>query len=157
MEHAEATVQFLAGKFTSAELYEFMSEVLDGVYRFFLQQATAMAKLAENQLAFERQEPPQGVIQGDYYAAPDGSPDRRGMTGSARLLADIVQLDQHAFLTDRRKSAAHQDLLAGSACPGRVRAVPRHRRADHRHAAGAVRPRLSRPLPASGQAGADCR
>ena len=25
------------------------------------------------------------------------------MTGSARLLADIVQLDQHAFLTDRRK------------------------------------------------------
>ena len=103
MDHAGATVQFLAGKFTSAELYEFMSEVLDGVYRFFLQQATAMAKLAENQLAFERQEPPQGVIQGDYYAAPDGGPDRRGMTGSARLLADIVQLDQHAFLTDRRK------------------------------------------------------
>jgi hypothetical protein len=80
-----------------------MSEVLDGVYRFFLQQATALAKLAENQLAFERQEPPQGVIQGDYYAAPEGGPDRRGMTGSARLLADIVQLDQHAFLTDRRK------------------------------------------------------
>ena len=65
-DHAAATVQFLAGKFTNAELYEFMSEVLDGVYRFFLQQATAMAKLAENQLAFERQEPPQGFIQCDY-------------------------------------------------------------------------------------------
>ena len=103
MDHAGATVQFLAGKFTSAELYEFMSEVLDGIYRFFLQQATALAKLAENQLAFERQEPPQGVIQGDYYAAPDGGSDRRGITGSARLLADIVELDQHAFLTDRRK------------------------------------------------------
>jgi hypothetical protein len=103
MDHAGATVQFLAGKFTSAELIEFMSEVLDGIYRFFLQQATALAKLAENQLAFERQEPPQGAIQGDYYAAPDGASDRRGMTGSARLLADIVQLDQHAFLTDRRK------------------------------------------------------
>ena len=103
MAQAGATVQFLAGKFTSAELYEFMSEVLDGVYRFFLQQATALGKLAENQLAFERQEPPRGVIQGDYYAAPDGGPDRRGMTGSARLLADLVQLDQHAFLTDRRK------------------------------------------------------
>ena len=104
MENAAATVQFLAGKFTSAELYEFMSEVLDGVYRFFLQQATAMAKLAENQLAFERQDAPQGVIQGDYCAAAEGGPDRRGMTGSARLLADIVQLDQHAFLTDGRKS-----------------------------------------------------
>src|SRR5262249_42397203 len=103
MVHATATVQFLAGKFTSVELYEFMSEVLDGAYRFFLQQATALAKLAENQLAFERQEPPQGVVQSDYYAAPDGASDRRGMTGSARLLADIVQLDQHAFLTDRRK------------------------------------------------------
>jgi hypothetical protein len=103
MDHAGATVQFLAGKFTNVELYEFMSEILDGVYRFFLQQATALAKLAENQLAFERQEPPQGVIQGDYYAPPDGGPDRRGITGSARLLADIVQLDQHAFLTDRRR------------------------------------------------------
>jgi hypothetical protein len=103
MGHAAATVQFLATKFTNAELYEFMSAVLDGVYRFFLQQATALAKLAENQLAFERQEPPQGIIQGDYYAAPDGGPDRQGITGSARLLADIVQLDQHAFLTDQRK------------------------------------------------------
>ena len=102
-DHAKATVQFLAGKFTSFELYEFMSQVLDGVYRFFLQQATALAKLAENQLAFERQEPPQGVIQGEYYAAPDGASDRRGITGSARLLADIVELDQHAFLTDRRR------------------------------------------------------
>jgi hypothetical protein len=102
-DHAGATVQFLATKFTNAELYEFMSEVLDGVYRFFLQQATALAKLAENQLAFERQEAPQGIIQGDYYAPPDGGPDSRGITGSARLLADIVQLDQHAFLTDQRR------------------------------------------------------
>jgi hypothetical protein len=62
-----------------------------------------MAKLAENQLAFERQEPIRGVIQGDYYAAPDGGPDRRGITGSTRLLADIVQLEQHAFLTDQRR------------------------------------------------------
>jgi hypothetical protein len=103
LDHAAATVQFLAAKFTNVELYEFMSQVLDGVYRFFLQQATALAKLAENQLAFERQEPPQGIIQGDYYAAPDGSTDQQGITGSARLLADIVQLDQHAFLTDQRR------------------------------------------------------
>jgi Tc toxin complex TcA C-terminal TcB-binding domain len=30
-------------------------------------------------------------------------PDRKGLTGSARLLADIIDLDQQAFLTDRRK------------------------------------------------------
>lgn len=102
-DHAAANVRFLAEQFTGPELYEFMTEILDRVYRFFLQQATAMAKLAENQLAFERQEPPQGVIQGDYYAPPDGARDRRGITGSARLLADIVELDQHAFLTDRRR------------------------------------------------------
>ena len=70
MEHAAATVQFLAGKFTSAELYEFMSEVLDGVYRFFLQQATAMAKLAENQLAFERQEAPEGSFRATTTRRP---------------------------------------------------------------------------------------
>ena len=29
--------------------------------------------------------------------------DRRGLTGSARLLQDIYQLDQHAFQTDERK------------------------------------------------------
>jgi hypothetical protein len=101
--HAEATVQFLAGKFTNAELYEFMSGVLDRVYRFFLQQATALAKLADDQLAFERQEAPQGIIQGDYYASPDQGLDHRGITSSARLLADLVQLDQRAFLTDQRR------------------------------------------------------
>ncbi len=122
-DHAAATVQFLAGKFTNAELYEFMSEVLEGVYRFFLQQATALAKLAENQLAFERQEPPQGLIQGDYYAAPDsaaasnGASDRQGITGSARLLADIVALDQHAFLTERRGQQVTRTLLLAQFAP----------------------------------------
>ena len=33
-----------------------MSSVNEQVYRFFLQQATAIAKVAQQQLAFERQE-----------------------------------------------------------------------------------------------------
>ena len=57
-EHATQAVEFLANKFTNAELYEFMSEVLEGVYSYFLQQATAIAHLAQNQLAFERQKMP---------------------------------------------------------------------------------------------------
>jgi hypothetical protein len=72
-----------------------------------------MAKLAENQLAYERQERSPAFILSDYWEAPsdgefgegaDGNvPDRRGLTGSARLLQDIFRLDQHAFETDRRK------------------------------------------------------
>ncbi len=39
--NAQATVDFLARKFTNAELYEWMSGVLRQVYSYFLQQATA--------------------------------------------------------------------------------------------------------------------
>jgi Tc toxin complex TcA C-terminal TcB-binding domain/Salmonella virulence plasmid 65kDa B protein len=110
--HANDTVNFLANKFTSAELYDFMSGILEGVYSFFLQQATAMAKLAEQQLAFERQEEAPAFIRADYWegsadeegSGADGqSPDRRGLTGSARLLQDIFELDRYAFDTDKRK------------------------------------------------------
>jgi len=110
-QHAEATVNFLASKFTNVELYEYMSGILQGVYSYFLQQASAMARMAQNQLAFERQEAALSFIQADYWQPPsDGSkpgngstPDRRGMTGSARLLQDIYELDQHAFATNQRK------------------------------------------------------
>ncbi len=113
VDHAKAIVEFLNNKFTNKELYDWMSGVLEGVYRFFLQQATAMAQLAGNQLAFERQEIPPVTIKADYWVATtdgtgvsstsDTSPDRRGLTGSARLLQDIYQLDQYAFTTNQRK------------------------------------------------------
>ncbi len=109
---AQAIVDFLAKKFTNAELYEWMSGILGEVYSYFLQQATAMAQLAENQLAFERQDTPPKFIQADYWEVPSDTgalttdqkaPDRKGLTGSARLLRDIYQLDQYAFETDKRK------------------------------------------------------
>jgi hypothetical protein len=110
---AQATVDFLAHKFTSAELYAWMSGVLGGAYNYFLQQATAVAQLAQHQLGFERQETPPAFIKADYWnvtdeaAAPAGAesaqPDRQGLTGSVRLLQDITRLDQFAFDTNRRK------------------------------------------------------
>lgn len=109
---ATAMASYLANKFTSAELYEWMSGVLGGVYSYFLQQATGLAMLAESQLTFERQEAPTSFIQNDYWEAPsEGATanaskkanDRRGLTGSARLLQDIYQLDQFAFETNKRK------------------------------------------------------
>jgi hypothetical protein len=107
VDNAEAVINFLGAKFTNVELYNWMSGVLGGVYRYFLQQATAMAMLAQNQLAFERQQPTPNFILTDYWqpSSQSGSagPNRRGLTGSARLLEDIYQLDQYAFKTDQRK------------------------------------------------------
>lgn len=103
---AEDVVQFLGSKFTNVDLYDWMSGVLERTYRFFLQQATATARLAENQLAFERQIAVPGCIQPDYWRATDGpsatATDRKGLTGSARLLRDVQALDDFAFHSDRR-------------------------------------------------------
>ena len=113
---AADAVTFLTTKsFANQALYEWMADVLEGIYRFFLQQATQMAQLAELQLAFERQEPIQGLIKRDYWnrLRSDSSPDvnsvsnatnsLRGLTGAANLLRDIYQLDQYAFVKNQRK------------------------------------------------------
>ncbi len=106
-------LNFLNNKFTNAELYEWMSGVVSDIYRYFLQQATAMARLAQSQLAFERQERGLSFVQNDYWSVSsdavsglltgEDNQDRRGLTGSARLLKDLTVLDQHAFLSDQRK------------------------------------------------------
>jgi hypothetical protein len=116
LAHAGAVLDFLATKFTNVELFDWMSGVLGGIYAYFLQQSTALAQLAQAQLAFERQEPAPGFIQSDYWqdtldnSGTSDPVDRRGMTGSARLLQDISQLDQYAFDTDRRKLHLTQTL-----------------------------------------------
>ena len=107
MTQAQAVAEFLARKFTNAELYEWMSGVLGEVYSYFLQQATAMAQLAENQLAFERQDTPPklypgrllgGARRGDgsltdrsESAGPPG-PDRLGAAAAGHLPAGSVCL-----------------------------------------------------------------
>jgi Tc toxin complex TcA C-terminal TcB-binding domain len=126
-QHAERTVDFLSSKFTNVDLYDWMAEVLEGVYRYFLEHATATAKLAGLQLAFERQEPPPPFIQADYWEPPAddrlGSPttgtvpDRRGLTGSARLLQDIYQLDQYAFETNKRKLQLSKTISLAALSP----------------------------------------
>lgn len=126
-DQAELVAEFLTHKFTNAELYDWMSDVLEGVYSFFLQQATATAQLAAQQLAFERQEEPPSIILSDYWEPPqDGQstsnvngnlPDRRGITGSARLLQDIYQLDQFYFQTDRRKLQLTKTISLASLSP----------------------------------------
>jgi hypothetical protein len=101
-------VEYLANKFTNAALYDWMSEVLQGVYQFFLQQATAMAQIAARQLAFERQQQPPMLIQADYWSAGGTNPpggagaDVHGLVGAERLQQDIYNLDQWAFTSSLR-------------------------------------------------------
>jgi hypothetical protein len=106
--HAEATVDFLRRQFTNAELYAWMSGVLSRQYAYLLQQATATARLAQDQLAFDRQVPTVTIVGTDYWQPPStlagqaASPDRRGLTGAERLIADLAALDQYALMSDRR-------------------------------------------------------
>jgi hypothetical protein len=67
------------------------------------------------------------LIQADYWEALAASglsgatdqkaPDRRGLTGSARLLRDIYQLDQYAFETDKRKLNLSQTFSLARMAP----------------------------------------
>src|SRR5262249_60160771 len=79
---AQAKLGFLQQKFTSAALYQWMSGVLGGAYRYLLQQATATARLAEQQLAFERQIPSPGFIKADYWTVTGAPLATRGATPS---------------------------------------------------------------------------
>ena len=111
-DHAQDTLEFLKNKFTNAELYSWMSNVLEKTYSYMLNLATSVAKTAEGQLYFERQEQAGPFILDDYWEIPGdsymvsglgtGGSDRRGLTGSARLLQDLYRLDQYAFDTDKR-------------------------------------------------------
>jgi hypothetical protein len=108
-DQAVATLKFLNDQFTNADLYLWMSNTLGGVYRYFLQQATATARLAQAQLAFERAEPAQTLIRNDYWQTPaelttNGTQDsRRGLTGAEQLDQDLARLDAYAFSSERRR------------------------------------------------------
>lgn len=123
---ARDTIEFLSNRFTGFELYDWMRVILSDVYRSLLQQATGMARVAQAQLAFERQGPSPAVIRVDYWTAPSSNllatrdakgEDRQGLTGSARLLGDIYQLDQYAFDTNRRKLAVTKTLSLAQMAP----------------------------------------
>lgn len=107
-QNAQDTLAFLQDKFTNAELYNWMSGILENVYSKFLSQATSIALLAQNQLAFERQEVPPQYIKTDYWESPvnpgdQKAPDRKGLTGSARLTQDLYSLEQYALDTNVRR------------------------------------------------------
>ncbi|MFC0541848.1 Tc toxin subunit A-related protein [Kutzneria chonburiensis] len=118
-DQAVATLTFLSNQFTNADLYLWMSYTLGGVYRYFLQQATATARLAQAQLAFERAEPAQTLIRDDYWQTPEqnAAVDRRGLTGAEQLEADLASLDQYAFSSERRRLNLSQTFSLAKLMP----------------------------------------
>jgi hypothetical protein len=123
---ARDTVEFLANRFTGPDLWDFMIGIYGDVYRTLLQKAAAELNVAKAQLGFERQEDPPIAISADYWSAPSStatppaaSPadDRRGLTGSARLLADLYELDQYAFDTNKRKLGVTKTVSLAQLAP----------------------------------------
>jgi len=122
-EHAEDTLEFLKTKFTNAELYRWMGNILERTYSYMLSLATATARTAERQYYFEQQEQAGPFILDDYWKIPEGATltgggiDRRGLTGSARLLQDLTRLDQFAFENTKRKLEMVQTISIGQNFP----------------------------------------
>jgi len=107
VEQAAEVLQFLLNKTTGFALYDWMTGILKQAYNYFLQNATATARLAENQLSFERQEPSPAIIQTNYWNMPGyaGNESKElGLTGSARLMADLARLEQYGLDSDKRKN-----------------------------------------------------
>jgi hypothetical protein len=118
-DQAQATLDLLAAQFTSPGMYKWLSDTLGGVYRYFLQQATATARLAQAQLAFERAEPARAFIRSDYWqpltVPPSG--DVKGLTGAERLAEDLAKLDTYAFSTDSRRLNITQTFSLAALAP----------------------------------------
>jgi hypothetical protein len=125
-DQAMAMLTFLRTKFTSREFYDWLQGVLAEIYGRFLYMATATAQQAERQLAFQRQQTFASIIKQNYWdAASDwnnaysvqSTTDRRGITGSARLLQDISTLDQYAFDTEKRLLNLNQTFSLSTLFP----------------------------------------
>lgn len=118
--HARDVLTFLSNDILGADFYDWMSNRLEEIYRYYLQRATTVTRLAVEQLAFERQEDVPVRIQADYWNAASaellagdvksGAPDRRGITGSAQLMADIDKLKDHADETKRWKHFEWEEI-----------------------------------------------
>jgi len=77
-------------------------------------------------LAFQRQNLPQEFIEGDYWTAPkegavttneEDTTDRKGLTGSGRLLRDLTKLEQFEFETDERKLQVEKTISLATSEP----------------------------------------
>ena len=122
MEQAEVVLDFLATRFTSSELYDWMASVLRDVYRYFLREATSIARTAQQQLAFERQESVPAFIRSDYWIGESemtgrvtDRQDRRGLVTCRATTAGPLRNGPVCVPVKSTKAAGSAHYLAGSA------------------------------------------
>ncbi|MDX3188616.1 hypothetical protein PV458_09455 [Streptomyces sp. MN03-5084-2B] len=112
-QHARDVVSFLGERFDNVELFRWMTRTLRRIYREHLVFALTAARMAQRALSFERQEA-LSIVAGSYTEYWDS--DREGLLAAERLLLDINKLDQHRFVTERRKLELTKTIsLAGVA------------------------------------------
>ena len=120
-DQAAQTFTTLQNQFTNPSLYRWMSDAVGSVYSYFLSQATAVARLSQQQLAFDRAEAPGSFIATDYWQPPgqlnSANSDTKGMTGAERLSADLAQLDAYAFSSDSRQLNLTQSFSLAQLMP----------------------------------------
>jgi hypothetical protein len=139
---ARDTVEFLANRFTSVELFDWMAGVLGDAYRSLLQKAAATLNVARSQLAFERQEDPPVTIRADYWTAPSSNP------ADAAARRPVSTRPVRVRNQQTQTSCDQNDFTLAIGASG-VPAIPRNRCACLRHAKRAVRPGLPRSLSAA--------
>ncbi|MBV9788678.1 MAG: hypothetical protein JOZ51_10920, partial [Chloroflexi bacterium] len=110
-DFAGEVINFLSTKFTNKQLYEWMARVVRGYYRAHLNFATLMARMAQQALAFERQETITYIAP--YYAERE----KRDLLVAERLLTDINRLDQHRLTTERRRKELTKVISLASYAP----------------------------------------
>jgi hypothetical protein len=112
-QFARDTVEFLTVKqFANVDLYRWMKKELRKLYRKQLNMAHAMARTAQQALAFELQEPIN--IVGFQY----GDIRRENLLGAEKLGFDLEKLEQHRFTQADRRREITETISLASAMPG---------------------------------------
>jgi len=111
-QHANDTLNFLEHKrFTGSKLYNWMRTELSKIYRNQLYIALGMARMAQQALAFERQQTIT-TIKHNYWEG-----ERKGLLGTEKLLQDINSLEELRIQTDIRKKELTKTLSFASYAP----------------------------------------
>lgn len=97
IEQSEAVEQFLAGKFTSTELYQWQKEQLFDVYKRSYNLAYELAKKAEKAYKFEIGAELASFVQYGYW-----DDARQGLVAGERLQLALRQLE-NAYISDNRR------------------------------------------------------
>lgn len=110
--HAADVFDFLSTeRFTNKDLWDWMGRVVKRYYREHLNFATVTARMAQQALAFERQEALAFIAP--YYAEQE----KRDLLAAEQLLTDINRLDQHRLTTEKRRKELTKVISLASVAP----------------------------------------